>query len=241
MKIGVVQFEAIKGNIEGNIAKHVDWIKAAIKENVNLIVFPELSLTGYELELAEQLATNQNDPRFDILQEISNQNNIAICVGTPTREASNIFLSMIIFQAHAERISYSKRFLYPTETSTFSPGTNPVTFKIDNEIVAPAICYELSIPEHHQYAKDNQATIYIASVLNAVAKVDHDLRKLSAIAKTYHFTTFMANYVGKSGGYDCAGKSSVWNAEGKLVGQLDGNSEGVLIYDTVQERIVKID
>ena len=49
----------------------------------------------------------------------------------------------------------------------------------------------------------------------------------------------MANYVGESGGYKCAGKSSVWDTTGKLIGQLDGETEGILIYDTETKDIVK--
>nr|WP_320023376.1 hypothetical protein [uncultured Draconibacterium sp.] len=44
--------------------------------------------------------------------------------------------------------------------------------------------------------------------------------------------TFMANYVGMSGGYECAGRSSVWNGKGELMGQLGNRSEGLLVYDT---------
>ena len=49
----------------------------------------------------------------------------------------------------------------------------------------------------------------------------------------------MANYVGKSGGYECAGKSSVWDTTGKLIGQLETGTEGILIYDTETIEIVK--
>jgi len=49
----------------------------------------------------------------------------------------------------------------------------------------------------------------------------------------------MANYVGESGGYKCAGKSSVWDATGKLIGQLDSETEGILIYDTQTKEILK--
>ena len=44
--------------------------------------------------------------------------------------------------------------------------------------------------------------------------------------------TFMPNYVGMSGGYECAGRSSVWNKKGELMGQLGNKPEGLLVYDT---------
>jgi len=47
----------------------------------------------------------------------------------------------------------------------------------------------------------------------------------------------MSNFIGKSGEYICAGKSSIWNTEGKLIGQLDDQTERILIYDTETELV----
>nr|WP_319571938.1 hypothetical protein [uncultured Draconibacterium sp.] len=52
--------------------------------------------------------------------------------------------------------------------------------------------------------------------------------------------TFMANYVGMSGGYECAGRSSVWNKKGELMGQLGNKPEGLLVYDTQTKEITTI-
>ena len=45
-------------------------------------------------------------------------------------------------------------------------------------------------------------------------------------------TAFMSNFVGQSGGYECAGKSTVWNSTGEIIMQLDSETEGILMYDT---------
>jgi predicted amidohydrolase len=50
----------------------------------------------------------------------------------------------------------------------------------------------------------------------------------------------MANYVGESGGYDCAGKSSVWNEKGELIGQLGDKAEGLIIFDTKSKEITTL-
>ena len=238
MKVAIVQTEPIKGNIEKNLENHLKWIKKAILNDVDLVVFPELSLTGYEPDLAKELATNQDDKRLDEIQILSDKNGITIGVGLPTKKEGNLFVSMIIFQPHKKRITYSKQYLYPTETSIFTPGTNPLVLNLGTEVVSPAICYELSNKEHYEYANLNNATIYIASVLNSVDGVDADIKKLSDIAKNNNMITFMANYVGKSGGYECAGKSSVWNKKGELIEQLGAKTEGMIIFDTLTKEII---
>lgn len=238
MKISIAQIEPVKGDVDRNLKKHIAFINKAISNKAGVIIFPELSLTGYEPELAKELKTTASDTRLDVLQTLSDDNDIIIGIGLPTENDNKIFISMIIFQPHKERITYSKQYLYPTEVGIFTAGNTPLVINIDKDnILAPAICYELSNEEHHKYAHKNNATVYIASVLNSVNGVDQDIEKLSTIAQTYRMTTFMANFVGHSGGYECAGKSSIWNNEGKLIAQLDNSTEGLLIYDTNLKKV----
>lgn len=239
MRVAIAQIEAIKGNVEMNIENHLKWIKQAIQNNADMLVFPELSVTGYEPDLAEKLATNQDDTRLDEVQNLSDKNGITIGVGLPTKDENDTFVSMIIFQPHKERITYSKQYLYPPEEPIFKAGKNPLVLNFETEIISPAICYETSNKAHCEFAKRNKATIYIASVLSSINGIDAELKKLSDIAKNNNLVTFMANYVGESGGYKCAGKSSVWDKTGKLIGQLDSETEGILIYDTETKEIVK--
>ena len=214
-------------------------IRPLILNNADMLVFPELSVTGYEPDLAENLATNQDDTRLDDIQNLSDRNGITIGVGLPTKDESDVFVSMIIFQPNKERITYSKQYLYPPEEPIFKAGKNPLVLNFETEVVSPAICYEISNKAHCEFAKRNKATLYIASVLSSINGIDADMKKLSDIAKHNDLVTFMANYVGESGGYKCAGKSSVWDTTGKLIGQLDSKTEGILIYDTETKEIVK--
>lgn len=237
MRICIAQTRPFAGNISKNIDTHKRMIDTAISNKADMIVFPELSLTGYELELAHELAADQNDERLGIFQELADSHKLVIAVGMPTKAGNDLFISMIIFQPGKERITYSKQNLYPGEDAVFKPGTQQVFLKFDGRhIVAPAICYDLSDVEHSKAAHENNADIYIASVVNSANGVIGDSEKLSGIARTYRMTVLMSNFIGQSGAYMCAGNSSVWNKEGKIVGQLDDKSEGVLLYDTETEK-----
>lgn len=241
MKICVAQTIPQKGDIEKNIRNHKQLIQIAIEQSADIIVFPELSLTGYEPELAKELATTQSDERLNTFQNLSDKHKIIIGCGIPTKTGSDIFISMIIFQPDKERLTYSKQYLFPSETGIFTVGNNPLVIHFGNEnIIAPAICYELSNPEHSENAKLNNSNIYIASVLNSVNGIDEDINKLSNIARKHKMTVFMANFIGQSGGYECAGKSSIWNDNGELIEQLDNITEGIILYDTKTKLTTKI-
>ncbi|CAD0009247.1 carbon-nitrogen hydrolase family protein [Flavobacterium salmonis] len=240
MKVSIAQTRPVKGNIEENLENHLQFIEKATRNEADIIVFPELSLTGYEQDLARQLAKNKADKRFEIFQKISDTKKITICAGIPTIDNENIFITMLIFSPNAKIIQYSKQYLYETEAEIFTEGNNPIVLPFDGKnIVAPAICYETSIEEHAQNAHEKNANIYIASVLNSVNGIDKDVNRISNIAKQYNMTAFMANYTGQSGGYECAGKSTIWNDKGQIIAQLGRNEEAVLVYNTETEEIIK--
>lgn len=241
MKISVAQLSVQPGAITGNIAHHKKFIDIAVARHAGAIIFPELSITGYEPELAHQLASTQDDERLNGFQDIADKSKIMIGVGLPVRVAAGIRIGMIIFQPGQPRSTYAKQFLHHSETAFFVPGDTPVTLQLgSNKKLSPAICYELSEPAHAATAHASGTDIYVASVLNSVSGVDKDINLLAAIAEKYDMHVLMANYTGTTGGYDCAGKTSVWNRQGTLLAQLGYKEEGLLILDTETDAVQQV-
>jgi predicted amidohydrolase len=241
MKICVVQTRPVKGDIPANIDHHKKLIDLALSHGAGTIIFPELSLTGYEPELAKELATTQDDKRFDIFQKISDTSQVTIGVGAPTKSNTGTCISMILFRPQQARQTYSKKYLHASEEDFFVSGQSFTGLISDKPNIAVAICYELSVPEHSENAFKIGAEIYIASVVESFDGVERAIKRLSAIGNKYSMTVLMSNCVGQSGSYDCGGRSSVWNNKGLLAGQLNDSSEGILVFDTdTRELIEKI-
>ncbi|MBO9566270.1 MAG: carbon-nitrogen hydrolase family protein [Niastella sp.] len=239
MKIGVAQTKPVKGDIPQNIEAHKRLIALAIDNSADMIVFPELSVTGYEPELAKDLATNQDDSRLQDFQQLSDSNNIIIGVGMPLKQDTGITISMIIFQPRQPRQSYSKQHLHEDEFPYFVNGQGQVFLKVHNNIIAPAICYELSIPEHPEYAYQHGANIYIASVAKTVSGMEKANKILADTARKYGMTVLIANSLGPSDNFIGAGRSAIWNSTGELLAQLDDTHEGILIIDTETQRVIE--
>lgn len=239
MKICVVQTRPIKGDIQSNIDNHKKLIDLAVSNGADTVIFPELSLTGYEPELSKELATNQDDTRFDDFQKISNTKQITIGVGVPTKNNTGICISMILFQPHKARQTYSKKYLHPDEEEFFISGQSFTGLKINKTNIALAICYELSVSEHSEKAFKSGAKIYIASVAKFVNGVDKAIKRLADIANKYSMTVLMSNCVGQSDGQECAGKTSIWNNKGLLVRQLNDTDEGIIIFDTDTQELIE--
>lgn len=239
MKICITQTKPIKGDVSANIEAHIRLIELALTLNAEAIFFPELSLTGYEPELAKKLATNQNDNRLDIFQEISDKNNIIIGLGLPTVTESNIRISMVIFEPNKPRQTYSKQQLHSDEFPYFENGIGQVIIKMNDKNIAPAICYESLLPTHCENAFKLGADVYLASVAKPANGVKKAFDHYPKIAKQYAMPVLMSNCVGFCDNFLSVGNSSVWTKEGELVGQLDDKTEGILIFDTETEDIVK--
>lgn len=73
MKICVVQADFKAGDIQESLTSHRKHIITAVSHDAELLVFPELSLMGYEPTLVAELAMNSNDHRLDGFQELSDR------------------------------------------------------------------------------------------------------------------------------------------------------------------------
>lgn len=240
MKICVAQTKSEKGNIKANIQNHLRWIEIAVSKKTDLIVFPELSLSGYEPELAKDLATDKNDERLQVFQDISDANKIAIGVGLPIQSECGILIGMVIFQPNQPRQTYFKQILHLDEKPYFVEGSKQTILTIKDTKIALAICYESLQPQHAKNAREMGADIYLASVAKSQTGIDKAYAHFPKIADQYSISVLMANCIGICDNYLSAGQSSIWDAKGVLCGQLDSQSEGLLIYDTVSKATYSI-
>lgn len=106
MKIAIVQARPATSDIAANVSRHLELIDFA--DGADIVIFPELSLTGYEPALAKTLSLDPGDGRLDVFQEIANARRITIAVGAPVAAGSSIRIGMIIFRPHPPRRTYAK-------------------------------------------------------------------------------------------------------------------------------------
>ena len=235
MKLCVAQTRPVAGAVEMNIAAHLHWISQAAAAGAELVVFPELSLTGYEPALAAELSRSVSDRCFDVFQSISDQEKIQIGVGAPLRTELGTEIGMLLFRPNADRHAYSKMYLHPDEQSCFVPGQTANNIMDTNPVVALAICYELSVPQHLEHALKRGAQIYVASVAKTASGMQQAQARLAGIAHSHSLPVLLSNCIGHLDGSECAGGSAVWNSSGALTAQLDACHEGLIVLDSATQ------
>lgn len=207
-------------------------IELATQDASEVVLFPELSLTGYEPKGAKELVVDPDDTALRIFQRMSDANAMIICVGAPTRATDGIRISMLIFQPNRPWELYSKQILHADEAPYFTHGTEPAFIRHGGEVIAPAICYESLQPEHARHAAKSGARVYLASVAKSATGVTKASVQYPVIAREHDFTVIMANSIGPCDDFVAAGRSSVWGIGGTLLGQIEPQCEGILVTDT---------
>ncbi len=124
-KICLVAFYPVLGDPDKNIQKAVDIINRALKENVSLIVFPELSLSGYLLEnLVQESAIGLEDQRLFDFKKLSQKADILL--GTVLENPDGIYNSALVFSkgkiAHAHHKIYLPTYGMFDESRDFNSG-----------------------------------------------------------------------------------------------------------------------
>jgi predicted amidohydrolase len=238
--IAVAQTVPVRGDIDANVAQHLQLIPLAAEQRPQVLVFPELSLTGYELDLADSLAFSLADSRLAPLRDVATSCDTALIVGAPVRIESRLHIGAFIIPPHGAPELYTKHYLGAfsaaarrdgavpaAEATVFHPGNHNPLIRLGDSIAAVAVCADTGRPSHAQAAADRGATTYLASMFVIPSEFARDTANLERYAAQHSLTVAFANYGGPSGGLAAAGRSAIWSERGELVIRLAARGAGV--------------
>jgi predicted amidohydrolase len=233
MKICAVQLRAVAGDIATNLLKHRRCVELAAAHGVDLIYFPELSLTAYEPSLAKTLAMTSVDARLAVLQQLSDAHSLTIGVGLPLKRDEDVQIGMVWCAPKVSRRVYAKQQLHSSELAYFVGGINQLVMTINDHSIAPAICYESLQSSHAHSAAILGADIYLASVAKSASVLSKAMPHYPLVACQNRMFVMMANSVGVCDGWQSVGQSAAWGRDGALLAQMDSTSEGWVLLDTI--------
>ena len=134
MKIALAQINSILGNVEKNIEIHIKYCEEAIGKKADVIVFPELSLTGYSLkDLNLEVALNLSlSSKLDKLKELSK--NIDIVCGFVEESDSYALYNSSAYFSGGEIVHTHQKVYPPTYTlfEEFKLGNTKISVEVVN-------------------------------------------------------------------------------------------------------------
>ncbi len=237
MKLCAAQLECTIGAIEENLEAHVQLIKLAIVNEAGMIVFPELSISGYCREEASSLAFSPEDRRLTILQELAASGNITVIAGAPIRIDERLYIGSFILHPDGSIDIYTKQYLHTGEELFYASSMdyNP-KLRIESETVALAICADIDNPQHPADAQCAACSVYVPSIFFSSDGIDQGCEILSHYAKEHSMCILMSNYCGSHWGIEAGGQSGFWTKDGTLVAALDKKTSGLVLASKNEDR-----
>ncbi|WP_322847024.1 carbon-nitrogen hydrolase family protein [Pseudomonas sp. B33.4] len=246
LTIAAAQSISIAGDLSGNIARHRRFLETAAEQGVDLLVFPELSLTGYEGETAAALAIEPQDVVLQPLRDLARELRITAVVGMPIRleGSDSVCIGALVLGADGKLRVYSKQHLHAGEELVFAPGLGGPALNIGGEVVALAVCADFSHASHAAAAAEQGAGLYAAGVLISEKGYAADTAILQGYARQHTMAVLMANHGGLTGGWQSAGRSGIWSEDGSLIVAASGAGDLLVVAQRIdcvwQGRVIPV-
>src|ERR1044072_4048203 len=147
LRIAVAQLNFLVGGIKGNTQIVLDSIKKAKSSSVDLLIFPELALSGYPSEdlLFREDFKIQIELALNIIKEKTTD--IAVLLGYPHYTPKGVFNAASLLQDKKIIVTYHKQYLpnYGVfdEQRYFISGNSDSFFKIKGLCIGILICEDL--------------------------------------------------------------------------------------------------
>ncbi|MFD8702074.1 carbon-nitrogen hydrolase family protein [Kitasatospora sp. NPDC059648] len=210
-----------------NVERHAEAVRAA---GTRLVVFPELSLTGYDLAAP---AVDPADPRLTPLVEACAATGTLALVGAPVAEADGSeSIATLAVTGEGAAVVYRKMRLHGEgEPDRFTEGEKPVVLELDGLRLGLAVCADIADPTHAEETAPLGIDAYVASTLYGPGAAQAERRDghCRDRATAHGVWVVLSTSAGPTGVFpDSSGGSGIWAPDGSTVAQA-GTEPGELV------------
>lgn len=232
MQVAAAQIYVEFANIQANLAKVIDYLRMASQEGVELVVFPECTLSGYVFRsFAEALPFAEKIPgkTTDIIAESCRRYNISAVVGILEQEGNKLFNSGVIISPQGLIGKYRKTHTLCLGVDRFvSKGDQLQCFDLLGNKVGILICYDQRFPEAARVLALNGAQVILHTAnLPEGTEAYADFLNRSRACENRVFMVHV-NRVGKERGVRFIGRSQIINHLGEVIAKGNGIDEQLI-------------
>ncbi len=253
LRVALAQISPVLGDVSANLNLHLEQIEAAKQQGADLIIFPELGLTGYSLkDMALDVA--RDCKHLDIVTLLEASKSIDIVFSFVEESEDHRFYTSSIYAAKGE-IKHKHRKVYlPTyglfeEGRQFARGDDIQAFTHDDVRFGMMICEDAwhpSVPYLLSLAGVDVMMITAAGPGRALSGDPNSASQAfwERMVRTYAqlFTTYVifVNRTGFEDGVFFFGHSLVANPQGELIGGVFSHEVGLAVVDLPMQLLRKV-
>lgn len=245
MKVAIAQIAPHLGDVEKNFEVHLNLVERAQKNKADLIIFPELSLTGYTLQdfVPEVALKPDESPHFQRLKQLSKD--ISLVVGFVEEKERGLFFNSAAYLSDGKILHIHRKVFLPTygmfeELKFFGQGKNFLTFESPLGKTGLMICYDFL---HYGagyllFAGGSEIVIVLSAAPGRGISGENGwetshMWELMGESLSRFSTSFViyANRVGFEDGKSFAGGSFIYNPGGRLLAKASYGDEEFMVTD----------
>ena len=237
LKVALAQISCKRADKTSNIEKMKAYAEKAKKEDAELVIFPELSLTDYLVrDLIYELAEPIPGPSVEKMTEIAKQNKIYIVFGMPemSKKAESVIYNTAVLVGPEGYIGKYRKMHLPThsvfeEKRYFRQGYETPVFETQIGRIGLMICYDVFFPEVSRALKLNGAQLIVC--ISASPAVRRKFFEILTAARAIENNVFLAyvNLVGIEDGLQFWGGSRIISPSGSIIAKAKYDEEDFVV------------
>lgn len=230
MKLCVAQTDIVWENKTENMSRCRELMGSAAERGAELIVFPELSLTGFTMNAELSEPADGETVRF--FAQCSREYGIAAAFGFACKDGERVLNRLCVADGGAVIAEYDKLhpFSYGGEDKVYSSGDKPVCAQVRGLNVGITVCYDLRFPELYQHLSESCPLIIVSANWPDSRSLHwKTLLQARAIETQSYFAG--CNRCGSGGGLSYSGDSAIISPEGIVLASAQPYAEQLIFAE----------
>jgi predicted amidohydrolase len=247
LRVAVVVMRSGFGEIERNLARMEHFAGQAAEQEVDVVCFPEMSITGYALkEEVVEYAEPAPGPSTNEVQHMSSRHNVAILAGLAEKTDGNgIAITQVVALPDGSMSTYRKLHLSLGEQAFFQAGCDIPLFRYEETMFGVQLCYDAHFPELSSImALKGAEVIFMPHASpppeSADEKKNRWLRYLAARAYDNSVFVIACNQTGDGGaGIRFAGVALALDPRGEIIAETSDAEERMIVAELKSDLLRK--
>jgi predicted amidohydrolase len=223
LRVAAVQPACTAKDVKRNARAHADAVLAA---RARVVVFPELSLTGYELD------ADTVDPEGSALEEVARACAVtgsSALVGAPVHVEGRDAIAMLHVDAEGARVAYCKTWLGGDDADRFAPGDGHAVLQVHGWRLGLGICKDTGAAQHIAGTAALGVDAYVAGLVHLPRELPEQEARAVVLARACRAYVVFASFAGPTGGgyTTTAGSSAVFSPDGVAIARAGRDVGGI--------------
>jgi predicted amidohydrolase len=225
-QVATCQVEPAVGDTDSNIAS-IERLARDLPDAVEFTVFPELCVTGYDLDFVQSQQFSIPGSMTERLSDVARTTETDLVVGLPEVDGDSAYNSLVYISESGVEATYRKQKLWGNEADQFNAGSTSVTVETSVGTLGLLLCYDLNFPELLlEYANNGCDLLAVSAAWRQSFERDWRLlcraRALDGICYVVG-----SNHVGTQSGRQHAGESCIASPRGDIVAKTTDGTAAV--------------